>query len=146
MIQGQTHIRTPGPWSTAIEQCLHTPQVKWNMHSTQSFEQKDSRLLIGYYKCPCWGGCHDVDLHYLPSGAYDCGILFFKRVVSDYHLRNESLLSESDQFPFLWLDFSWTMCVMKCVLNAKSCAAQAFIIVLGLNWQYRAVLINLNMH
>lgn len=32
MILGQTHIRAVAPLGTATQQCLHTPQVKWNIH------------------------------------------------------------------------------------------------------------------
>lgn len=56
----------------------------------------------------------------LPAGAYSCGGLLFKGVVSDNHMRNESLLPESDQFPFLWVGFSWSVYEIKCFLNAKT--------------------------
>lgn len=135
MIQGQTHIRTPAPWSIATEQCLHTPQVKWNIHIQLSHLTEvlplhctESRLNEG---CPCWRRRYDVNVSCCPpAGAYGFSKLILKEWfqitiwgITSYF----SLLSESDLFHF---HFSWSLYEIKCVLAS---AEWTIIILLGPN-------------
>lgn len=57
MILGRTHIRTVAPLGTATRQCLHAPQVKWNVHILLSLLTRAALFQASDWKSesPSWG-------------------------------------------------------------------------------------------
>lgn len=92
-------------------------------HSAQSFDLSAlstlCRVLIGREGIPV----EEVVMSWMYicqqglTAVVDC---VFKGAVSDNRMRNESLLSESNQFPFLCLGFSLSLYEIKCSLNCKT--------------------------